>query len=107
MQKMVTQQQSTSIDAHENCQIIARTRLCTTFHLIEKERTTTTTGRVELRVLTGRFVCSVDTFLSLPSADPIFVSQAAHIGHSGANFTASILLFAVYVLLAPAFVRIV
>lgn len=90
MQKMVTLQQSTSIDAHENCQIIARTRLCTTFHLIEKERMTT--GRTAWTSVYSQVdLCFGWYFYFLASTDPIFVSQAAYIGHFGANFTACIL----------------
>lgn len=91
MQNLVTQQQSTSIDAHENCEIIAETRLCTTFHLIEMERTKT--GRSACSSVYSKVdLCCVDTFF-LPSSDPIFVSQAAHNSHFGANFTACVLLF--------------
>lgn len=90
MQKMVTLQQSTSIDAHENCQIIARTRLCKTSHLIEKEGMTT--GRTAWTSVYSQVdLCFGWYFYFLASTDPIFVSQAAYIGHFGANFTACIL----------------
>lgn len=62
MQKMVTQQPSTFIDAHENCQIIAGSRLSTTFRLIEKERSTT--GHTACSSVYSQVdLLSVDTFL--------------------------------------------